>query len=255
MWFDELMDDCKRALALVTSNIWISLPYALHALIAFVIIALVTLLSLAFVISAGFGFDMSQDMNWLVFVAGGLGIIGVAALVSSVLNALVEAGSINLFAAVADGAKPSSSLFWSGVRTYFFSMWGMTLFLSLLGFLLSPILIILLALALVAGTLSGGWALLAFSALGGVFLGAWPVALVLDKKGAFPALGAGFRLGKGYFWGMFILVLATVLLSQQLAMAFGPLIAILAGWILAMMVRAWQRMTIILIYKRRRGEV
>ncbi len=86
-------------------------------------------------------------------------------------------------------------------------------------------------------------------------MGAWPVALVLDKKGAFPALGAGFRLGKGYFWGMFILVLATVLLSQQLAMAFGPLIAILAGWILAMMVRAWQRMTIVLIYKRRRGEV
>jgi hypothetical protein len=254
MWFDQLMDDCKRGLALVVANIWISLPYVIHAVIVFVLSILVLLFAAFFILYAGFSFDLNQDINWLHFIAGGLGIIAVTALISSILKALVEAGSISLFAAVADGAKPSARLFWSGVRIFFLPVWGMRLFLGLMCLLISPLIIALLALAMVAGVFSGGWAISAFGALVSVFLGAWPVALVLDKKGAFSALAAGFRLGKGYFWGMFLLFLAFALLTQQLAVAFGPFIAMAVGWALAMVAQAWLKMTIILIYKRKRAE-
>lgn len=254
MWFDELMDDCKRGLTLVTANFWIALPYVIHAAISFVLMILMVIFSAFYILYAGFSFDLNQGINWLLFFAVGLGTVALAALVASTLSALVEAGSINLFAAVADGAKPSARLFWSGVRTFFFPMWGMTLFLGLMCLLLSPIIIVLLALAMAAGVLSGGWALFALGAIASVFFGAWPVALVMDKKGAFSALGAGFRLGKGYFWGMFLLFLAFALISQHLAVAFGPVIAILGGWILAMVAKAWLKMTIILIYQRKRVE-
>ena len=146
-----------------------------------------------FILYAGFSFDLNQDINWLHFIAGGLGIIAVTALISSILKALVEAGSISLFAAVADGAKPSARLFWSGVRIFFLPVWGMRLFLGLMCLLISPLIIALLALAMVAGVFSGGWAISAFGALVSVFLGAWPVAL----PGHASALAAGFRLEKG----------------------------------------------------------
>jgi hypothetical protein len=53
---------------------------------------------------------------------------------------------------------------------------------------------------------------------------------------------------------MFLLFLAFALLTQQLAVAFGPFIAMAVGWALAMVAQAWLKMTIILIYKRKRAE-
>lgn len=252
MWFEDLMDDCKQALTLITSNIWISLPYVVHALVVTIgsIILFVGFVMVFVFTTLSFSHDPMADVNWLLLGAGLLGGIALTSLLTSALSALTEAGSLHLFAAVAAGEKPSSQLFWLGVRSSFLSMWGITLFLNFLAIILSPVLLAILGLLLAAGILSGGWALLAAAAIVTVFLGAWPAALVLDKQGGFKALASGFRLGRRYFWGLFILALAAALLGQQLSAAFGPLVAILAGWILAVIVRSWSKMTILLIYKR-----
>lgn len=252
MWFDELMDDCKQALALVWANIWIALPYVIHTVVTVVgvFIAVFGFIFLfIFLVASTFG-RPDPGMGWLVVLLIFLIAGAVFAVIASAIKAMVEAGSISLFAAVADGHKPSAALFWSGVRTHFLSMWGITLFLSLAGVLLSPILFILLALFGLGGLLTAGWGTLAIPVLLTVFLGAWPIALVLEGKGGFSALGAGFRLGKRYFWGLCVLGLAATLIAPQLSTAFGPLVTILIGWVLALVIRAWQKMTILLIYRR-----
>jgi len=109
-----------------------------------------------------------------------------------------------------------------------------------------------MVLSLTVGLFSGGWGLFIIPVLGTVFLGAWPIALVLDRQGGFKALGSGIRLGRDYFWGMFVLGVAAALIGQHMTAAFGILITILVGWIIAMVVYSWYKMTLVLIYKRRR---
>ena len=253
MWFDELMDDCKQALALVWSNRWIALPYILHSLVVGLIAGgLLAVTFFMFIVGAVGTVGSSTFPIWSIIAPLLIGVT-LAVLVFSVLSALVDAGSISMFAWVAEGYKPDTRMFWEGVRKYFLSMWGIQLFLGALALVLSPILALLALLFVVTiGILSGGWGLLIIPVLGLVFFSAWPMALILDGQGGFKALGSGIRLGKRYFWGMFVLGLASTLIGQQLASILGPILALLIGWIIVVFVSSWYKMTVLLVYKRRR---
>lgn len=256
MWFDDLMDDCKRALALVGANIWVALPYVLHTLAVLVCSFILAMFFMVLGVSAwSFSLSSVAEINWVLLVPALLAAIIVMVIIFTALKALVEAGTVPLLAAVAVGQRPSGHIFWEGVRAHFLPMWGISLFLSLMGFLLSPVLIVLAALVVIVGGITAGWGFLLVPIMLTVYLGAWPVALVLDQQGGFSALGAGIQLGNRYFWGMFVLGLAATLLAQSLSTVLGPMGAIFVGWVLASVVQAWTKLTILLIYKRQRPDV
>lgn len=253
MWFDELMDSCKRALALITANIWIVLPYVLHTLALVITFAALALVVFLLILGAAGLSAYFQD--WLLMIPAALVTAVIVVLVVSAVNACIEAGSVRLFAAVAAGERPSAPIFWAGVRSHFMSMWGLMLLLSLAAIVLSPVLIVVLALIVMVGGLSAGWGFLIFPVMLTVYLGAWTVALVLDNLGGLQALKAGVSFVNRYFWGLVILGLAATLLGPTLSGVMGPLVAMLAGWIIAAFVRSWSTMAIILIYQRRRPEL
>lgn len=253
MWFEDLMDDCKGALALVLDNFGISLPYILHSLVI-ILCAFLLIFGFMAILLGAVGVSAYLE-NWLWMLPGFLAGGALFALVLSAVNAVMEAGSVSLFVAAAAGESATAQVFWGGVRRYFLPMWGIMLFLNLLALVLSPVLAVLLALVLLAGGLSAGWGFLVIPVIVTVFLGAWPVALVLDNNGGFKALGNGIRLGKRYFGGMFILGLATALLGSSISSVLGPLGALLLGWVGAAFVRTWSKLAILMIYKRRRLEL
>jgi hypothetical protein len=251
MWFNELMDDCKHALSLVWSNPWIALPYVLQALLIGIIAGgLAVVFILMFVVGA-IGASNNSIHIWGMIIPFLIGLPLITLLFSS-LAAMVDAGSISLFARVVEGHRPNSALFWEGVGRHFLPMWGIRLFLGALVLILSPLLALLVIIfSVTVGILSGGWGMIVIPVLSMVFFAAWPMALILDGQGGFKALKAGIRLGRNYFWGMFVLALAATLVGQHLSTAFGPILTIIIGWVIAILVNAWFKMTVLLIFRRR----
>lgn len=250
MWFHDLMDDCKTGLDIARSNIVIFVPGIISAITTF-ILAGITLLGLFVLLPLVFA---AADRELFLFIPLFLTVIIIlGALLFTALQSFFEAGAYNILAAVSDGVQPRLAHFWTGTRDYFLRFWGTYLILCLIPFLLSPLLItVLIPYALTVGILTAGWGLLALVVLWAVFFSAWPAALVIDNLSIRKALGASIKLGRIFFWGMFILGLASIMLSQYLSSAFGLPIFYLAGWLIGIVIHVYFNLVVLLVYKRKR---
>ncbi|MGE4284568.1 MAG: hypothetical protein AB7G87_12760 [Clostridia bacterium] len=258
MWFDEIMDDCKKGLEVANENKGIFIPILINAGFYILFFAAALLFLVIFFIAHGRNLenvfnDPENFMNiFLPLIIGGLG----AYLLFIILRSVIEAGSINLYKFAAEGIRPKACYFFDGAKRYFFKIFAGTIFFHMiLLVLLIPLLLLLILYTLTVGVLTGGWGLILVGVIGGIYLSAWTVAVVVDDIGPLKAIGMSIKLGRKYFRGLFVLTLSGIMISNYLSVAFGPLVVFIGGWFISGVVLAFFKLVLLLVYKRKKEEV
>lgn len=253
MWFDEIMDDCKNALRTANNNKGIFVPI-------FIKLGLNLLL---FIIAIGFVFGNvirmlnlsyrgKDDLLILLREVPVFIVIGVIIyLLYLAASSIIEVGSINLIKVAASGVKPKSSHFFEGIKDYFFKVLGGKLLILLIFLVLSPIIIgLYLLYAVLIGTLTAGWGITFLSVFVAVYFTSWTTAVVVDNLPPVKAIGISFKIGRKYFWGLFIVMLSSILISKYMSAVFGPLVALLGGWLISGVVLTCFKLVILMVYNR-----
>lgn len=258
MWFDEIMDDCKQAL--VTANkhkgifipIFVNLAYAI-LIVVFVFTGMLSLLAkYQYVIEY-----MFSDYYAFMEVLPALLISGlILYLIILFGSSIIEVGSINMFKAALNDTKPRFSHFIEGIKKYLLKAVLGKISIQLIILLLSPILIVLFLLySVIVGTLTGGWAILFLSAAISAFLGSWVSIIIIDEASTFKAIGKSIKLGRKYFKGLFVIMLATMLIASYFVSIFGIIAAIIAGWFISGIVNTCFKLVLMLIYYRNKENI
>jgi uncharacterized membrane protein YccC len=73
--------------------------------------------------------------------------------------------------------------------------------------------------------------------------------------GPLKAIITSMKFGMRYFWGLFVLTLAGIMISQYMGAAFGALVNIVGGWFISGAILAYFKLVILIIYKRKREEL
>lgn len=258
MWFDEIMDDCKNALQIANKNKGIFIPIFIKLGLNILLI----ILSIIFVIGnivmiTNLSIQGMEDLQILLREIPAFLIVGaIIYLIYLLGDSLIEVGSINLLKVAAGGNKAKFSCFFEGIKSYFLKILGGKLIILLIFLVLSPIIIVLYILyTALIGTLSGGWGITFLSVLVAVYFASWTTAIVVDDISPLKAIGLSFRLGKKYFWGLFIIILSSTLIGSYIAVAFGSLIALFGGWLIAGVILTYFKLVVLLIYNRKREEL
>jgi len=253
MWFDKIMEDCKEALMLSKKNKGIFIPIFAQLAFSFfigILIAIIVVVSLISTARANFhGLDTYQAIiNILpIFII----FIIVVSLIAIIFNALLEVGTISLYKAAAEGIKPTTKHFIQGIKDYFLKVFGGSMFLSLVGLILSPILFALLILyTVIIGVLTAGWGMTFLTTVSLVFLLPWPIIVVLDNVSPIKAIGRSLVFGKKNFFPLFIVLLGYTLLTRYLVSGFGMVVAAFGGWFLVGVLVTYMKLVVFLFYKR-----
>jgi len=168
-------------------------------------------------------------------------------------SSLLDVGSNNMFKASLNDQKPKYKDFTDGIKNYFFKVILGKLFMHLLIIITLPLTAILYIIyALLVGTLTAGWGLLFFGVFVSIFLGTWVPIIVIEGYSPLKAIGRSIKLGSKYFKGLFIVLLASTLVSTYAIVIFGPLVAVLAGWFIAGLVATYFNLVVMLVYYRNR---
>ncbi len=253
MWFDELMDNFKETLIISRKHKGIFIPIFLKLAlsIGFFIYMVVSFIAVFGVAAISFDNGLSDAAQLLTFLAPLTAVLIIAYFLVVIFNALMEAGTLNLYKAAITDTKPTMSLFLEGIKSFFFRIIGGTLLIHLVTLLLSPIILVLyLLFTFTAGILSGGWGMVFLSIAIAVYFAAWTSIAVLDDIPAVKAIGTGFRLARRRFKTFFLINLALTLLVNYGIVAFGLPITIIAGWFIAGVITAYFRVSIMLMYKK-----
>ncbi|WP_094551753.1 hypothetical protein [Petroclostridium xylanilyticum] len=258
MWFDEIMDDCKKGLEIASKNKGVFIPILVNAGINILFFICLFVITVIFFIRHGRDLEnvFNNTNNFLVIILpiiiGGIAIY----LFFTIVGVMIEVGSVNLYKIAAEGIKPRASYFFNGIKRYFFRVFVGTLLFHIILFVLSiPILVLLILYTFTVGILTAGWGLIFIGVLAGVYFNAWTIAVVVDDMGPLEAIGTSVKLGKKYFWGLFVLTLAALMISQYLVAAFGPLVSMIGGWFISGVILAYFKLVTLLVYKRKRHEV
>lgn len=255
MWFDEIMDDCKQAL--ITANkhkgVFIPIFFKLALTIALGIYVFVTfiagIIKHEYILQYIFT-DYYALMELLPTVITNGIIIYLLVLIGF---SILDVGSINMFKSALNDEKPRFKDFKEGVKQYFFKVVLGKLFMHLLIVVSLPLTVVLyLIYALLVGTLTAGWGMLFLSVFISIYLGTWITIIVIEGYSPLKAIGKSIKLGAKYFKGLFIILLASTLLSSYSTIIFGFLVAILAGWFIVGIVATYFKLVVILIYYRNR---
>ncbi len=255
MWFDEIMDDCKRALVVANKNKGVFIPIfisaAIYILFFIAFIISVSVLLVSNIESMGNMFDSPEKL--FTFIIPAVLIFLVIYLFMIALWTMLEVGSVNLYKYATEGIPLKIEYFFEGIKKYFFRVFVVAAILNSILLLLSPLILLLfVSYAVTIGILTAGWGTLLIFVIIGTFMNLWVIALVSDNLGAFKALSASVRMGKEYFWGLFTLSLASILVSQYFSSAFGTLIALIAGWFISSAIITYFKLVFVLVYKRKR---
>jgi hypothetical protein len=244
MWFNQLMESCKRATRLLWSRPGLLLPWLLGIIAlggATVVLAIIGVILAIPLIIVAFQGGLPFLMLGLLLIGGGIAIL------MALLWSTFYAGYIAMLQGALAGEASLSDGFWRGVRTLTWKMWSTNLLLILVIILSSPLLVLAYLLAGAVSLLSGGVALIALNLLWFVFLHPWPVVVAAESKGGFFPLRESLRMGRERFALMFLLALTSSALPMM-ALNLGPLGFLLAGWLVGIVVTTWLRLVVILEY-------
>jgi hypothetical protein len=253
MWFDNIMDDCKKGLKVAGDHKGIFIPILVNAGIHILFFILLFIVLMTYFIAHGRDLGNIADspgnyMGMIItLIIGGL----ISYLILTILGCLLESGTVQLYKLAVEGIQPRASWFIDGAKRHFIRILGGTLIFHIITFvLLIPILVIMVLYTFTVGILTAGWGLILVGVIYGVYFNAWTIAVAVDNKGPIEAIGASMRLGKRYFRGLFVLTLAGIMISQFLTSAFGPLVAFVGGWFISGVVLAFLKLVVLLVYKR-----
>ena len=253
MWFDKIMEDCKEALILSKENKGIFIPVFIKfgiSIFSAIVIFLIFFVSMFGILHSNYdAYDAPElFMKMIPFIVA---FILIFTLAFSVINSLLEAGSINLYKAAAQGTKPSTKIFLEGIKTYFLKMFGGSIFLGVVTLVLSPLIFALFILyTVIIGVLTAGWGMTFLSTIILVFLLTWPIIVVLDNVSPIQAIGKSLKFGKKNFWPLFIVLLGYVVLNRYLVTSFGILVTAFGGWFLSGVLSTYFKVVVLLFYKR-----
>jgi hypothetical protein len=164
---------------------------------------------------------------------------------------ILDVGSINMFKVALNDEKPKYKDFTDGIKSYFFKVVLGNLFMHFLIIITLPVTAVLYIIyALIAGTLTAGWGILFLSVFISIFLGTWVPIIVIEGYSPLKAIGKSIKLGAKYFKGLFIILLASILVSSYSTVIFGALAAVLAGWFIAGLVTTYFNLVVMLVYYR-----
>ncbi|MGB7605559.1 MAG: hypothetical protein WBL93_08805 [Lutisporaceae bacterium] len=258
MWFDEIMDDCKQALVTANKYKGIFLPILLNLVLAvgISIFMFISMFSILMKYRYAIAYMFRDYYSFMEILPTLLGISLILYLIALIGYSIIEVGSINMYKAALNDTKPSFSHFIEGIKKYLLKVILGKVFLNLLSLLLSPILLVLFLLYFViAGTLTGGWAILFLSAFILVYFSTWVSIIVIEGTSPFKAIGKSIKLGRKYFKGLFIILLATTLLTSYSVSILGIFAAIFVGWFMAGIVSTCFKLVLMLIYYRNKENI
>jgi len=248
MWFDEIMDDCKKALVTANKYKSIFIPIFLNLILSIVVCIFVFTGTLSTIMKSQYGLGYTSFMELLPTILGMALILYLVVLIGS---SLIEVGSINMYKAALSDTKPGFSHFIEGVKKYLLKVILGKISLQLLILLISPILIVLFIIYIaIAGTLTGGWGILFLGAFISVYFSAWVSIIVIEGDSPFKAIGKSIKLGRKYFKGLFVIILAFSLIAGYSVAIFGIFVTITAGWFIAGIVNTCYKLVLMLIYYR-----
>lgn len=252
MWFETLMDDCKKALHISTAYKGIFTPVFLKLAVGLIIGIIILVMGITMAITGGF-VAYENGFTSLPVIMGFLGSIGLFVLiifvVYSILWSLIEVGSIGLINAALDGQKPKKEHFFEAIKSYFGKTVLVKLILDLVIGISFPIwmTVILIYLATI-GVLTGGWGMILLTGLLSAVFVAWPIAVVNGKKSGFDAVKEGFRFAKVNMKYLILLIAGISLISNYLVTSIGLLGTILIGWLIGGICIIYSKLIIIMKY-------
>lgn len=252
MWFDEIMEDCKQALITANKYKTIFIPIFLKLALSVVVFGYVIVSFIAGIMKHRYLFDYMSDPSKVLellptLITNGI-IIYLLVLVSS---CILDVGSINMFKVALNDQKPKYKDFTDGIKNYFFKVILGKLFMHLLIVITLPLTALLFIIyALLVGTLTAGWGILFFAVFVSIFLGTWVPIIVIEGYSPLKAIGKSIKLGAKYFKGLFIILLASTLVSSYFTVIFGLLAAVLAGWFIAGVMTTYFNLVVMLVYYR-----
>lgn len=260
MWFDEIMDDCKRAMRLADNNKGIFAPifiklglYILLGAIIFIsVLRHLSISNYTTEFKGKFFQNNAAPSGFRYYVILGLIVYILYIAIASIL----EVGTINLIKTASYGIKLNAGHFIKGIKDYFLKVAAGKILINLVMLILSPAIIILLTLySFTIGILTAGWGVILIGVIYGIFLGTWTTAVVADDLNPLKAIKRSIVLGKRFFWPFFIVILASALIGSYIAGAFGAIVAIAAGWFLSGVVLTYFKIVIYFIYLRKKQEI
>jgi MFS family permease len=253
MWFDEIMDDCKQAL--ITANkyknvfvpIFLKLAFGI-AILAYIVVSFVAGVFSHESIFERISSDPSAILQLLPPFIGNIIIIYLLALIGF---SLLDVGSISMFKTALNDQKPKFQDFKEGVKNNLFKVILGKLFIHFLTIITLPLTVLLyLVYALIVGTLTAGWGVLFLGVFISIYLGTWVTIIVVEGDSPLKAIVKSIKLGRKYFKGLFVVILASTLISSYSTVLFGVLAAVLGGWFFAGVVATYFNMVVMLIYYR-----
>lgn len=253
MWFDEIMDDCKQALVTANKHKAVFVPIFFKLALSIVLFAYIFVSFIAGIIKHEYVFDyISTDPSAIMELLPTLITNGIIIYLLVLVGfSILDVGSINMFKAALNDQKPRFKDFTEGVKNYFFKVILGKLFIHFIIVITLPLTAFLYVIyALIAGTLTAGWAMIFLSVFVSIYLGTWITIIVIEGYSPLKAIGKSIKLGKKYFKGLFIVLLAATLLSSYSVNIFGPLAAVLAGWFVTGLVATYFKLVVMLVYYR-----
>ncbi|OGO78622.1 MAG: hypothetical protein A2Y23_10090 [Clostridiales bacterium GWB2_37_7] len=258
MWFDEIMDDCKQALITANKYKSVFVPIFLKLALSIAIFAFIFITFIAGIFRNEYILDYSfADYYTFMEILPTIITYGILIYLMVLVSfSILDVGSINMFKSALNEQKPKFKDFTEGIKKYLFKVILGKLFIHLLIIITLPLTALLYLLyALVAGTLTAGWGMLFLSVFISVYLGTWVIILVVEGYSPFKAIRKSIKLGRKYFKSLFIILLASTLVSSFSTVVFGVLAAVLAGWFIAGVVATYFKLVVMLVYYRNKEDL
>ena len=253
MWFDEIMDDCKQALITANKHKNVFIPIFLKLVISAAIFIYIFVSFIAGIIKHEYVFEsMLYNPSVILGLLPTLITNGIIIYLLVLVGfSILDVGSINMFKAALNNQIPKFKDFTEGVKNYFFKVILGKLFIHLLIIITLPVTAFLYIIyALIVDTLTAGLGMLFLSIFLSVFLGTWVTIIVIEGYSPLKAIGKSIKLGAKYFKGLFIVLLASTLVSSYSTFVFGFLAAVLGGWFIAGVVATYFKLVVMLVYYR-----
>lgn len=207
-WFDTFMDNCKNALMLSTKKSKIFLPYIIYLFIQGAVI----IFSVAFAFAMGISF-IGHGFEEIIMKAGTmiiflLLIVGIGL---PIMYCMVEAGTLAMIKKLLETGNTVKQDFFDGLKKYWFRY---LVGISIVWLCYLAIFIVALIPTLLAELLTLGYGTILCMTIVNVFFGIWSVIMVAEDIGGVKAVKRGIEFGKKNFWLMFLLIIASTLISK-----------------------------------------
>ncbi len=249
--FSITMDSFKESMQLSARNIKIFIPSIVSLVINVIAVLIFIAILIWFMVVSNFPELSDTDFisvlrATLPLSISGLIIFGIAI---PTVYTMIEAGILGMLKAVIQTGNASAADFFNGLKKYWLPIF---VGLGIVGIILLVLLLSILPVALVilAGVLTLGWAFLFAGLLINIYFGVWAAILVADDIGAWQAIKQGYSFGNRFFWPLIIIFLASVLITNYILNLAGsiPFVGLLGIPVAASILSTYFKLVVMKFY-------